>query len=84
MNNDNTHKFIPTKISSNLSETYDEKFFSDHLKNNQSYEKLSEYLKTKTNSITEFGCGHGLLVENLIKIGVDAYGLECSESAKSM
>ena len=74
----------PDEVKTKLSETYSEDFFKEHHKNLQCYEKIAEYLKKKVTSITDFGCGHGYLIECLIKQGINAFGVEGSESAKNI
>jgi hypothetical protein len=75
---------VPNEIKDDLKETYTQKFFNIHKQYLPSYKKLAEYLKNKVTSITDYGCGHGLLVECLINENVDAYGLEGSDSAKEI
>ena len=75
---------IPKSNQESLEKTYGKDFFLEHSKNIDCYDLLAKYLKTRVTSITDYGCGHGLLVDCLIKNGVDAYGLEGSVSAKEM
>jgi hypothetical protein len=75
---------LPNNISNDLSKTYNHTFFENHKNNLTIYKLFASYLKNKITNITDYGCGHGLLVECLILEGIDAYGLEGSESAKSV
>ncbi len=72
---------IPTQTTT-LATTYTKNFFESHANLLISYEMLSKYLKTKVTSITDFGCGCGLLVECLLKQGIEAFGIDGSVGAK--
>ena len=74
----------PSEVYKDLSETYSENFFKEHHRHLECYQKIAEYLKNKVTSITDFGCGHGYLVECLIKNGISAFGVEGSESAQKI
>lgn len=76
--------FVPNEINEDLTKTYNEDFFKKHEQFLPSYKKFAEYLKDKVTSITDYGCGHGLLVKCLLEENIDAYGLEGSETAQIM
>ncbi len=73
-------------LENDLKNTYTESFFSQH--DPSFYPELAkailEVCEGGIQSSLDVGCGHGFLVEALREQGVDAHGLEGSESAKAL
>ncbi|MBX2870009.1 MAG: class I SAM-dependent methyltransferase [Acidiferrobacterales bacterium] len=73
-------------LENNLKTTYTESFFSQH--DPSFYPELAKAILQvcdgEIQSSLDVGCGHGFLVEALREQGVDAYGLEGSESARAL
>jgi len=73
-------------LESDLKNTYTESFFSQH--DPSFYPELAKAILCicdgDIQSSLDVGCGHGFLVEAMREQGVDAHGLEGSESAKSL
>ncbi len=75
---------VPNEINEDLSKTYNKDFFDKHKQYMPCYIEFAKYLKTKVTSITDYGCGHGQLVDCLLQEDIDAYGLEGSTEAAFM
>lgn len=74
--------------SSDLKKIYNKEYFDKH-RNNAGYKPslrtfLNEVMKYHPKRVLDVGCGHGHLVEILLRIGVDAIGLDISEYAGEM
>jgi len=69
-----------------LENKYNEAFFQEHRKNGAAYTQLATFVQNQhpDTTIVDIGCGHGLLVEEFRKAGLDAYGIEGSRSAMGM
>lgn len=71
-------------------EKYDESFYNgrvypDYSKFKHIHKKRAEYLVKLgvTGKVLEIGCAYGYMVEELIKLGIDAKGIDVSEYAVS-
>lgn len=78
--------FEAAKMTGDLTKDYDEAFYSMHVPWREEYDRMAELLANELphNSIVDFGCGNGYLVETLFKMGKDAQGIDGSASVLTL
>lgn len=65
---------------------YDEFFYQEHVKLRSGYQELAEivFAKFHPQSICDFGCGNGYLIQSLAEKGVEVCGFEGSQASLNL